>query len=103
MLLYELLRGYEQLILYDEIRSKHGTLLYMSATTYTNVSIDENFSEFIVLSNDFGDVLHIHKSMKFETVQLKFSRDRIDIYCENKKIQLFANYFSNVLINEGVV
>lgn len=103
MLLYELLCGYEQLILYDEVRDECGTLLYMSATTYTNVLIDDDFNELIALTNDANSVLQIHTSASFTITPLKFNRDKIEICCGSKKIKLFANYFSEVLINEGGV
>lgn len=98
-MLLELLAKYDQIILYDEIRSEDNKIKYVSSTTYTDVSLDDNFDEFIVLSNDNGDLLKIYKDAYFEVTKLKFDRDRIDIHIENKKIKLFANYFSIVTIN----
>ena len=95
-MLYELMTKYEQIILYEEIRTEHGSLIYMSATTYTNVSLDDK--DCVVLSNDNEDILRLYRYAQFNVTHLKFNRDKIDISIEDKKIKLFANYFSEVPI-----
>lgn len=102
-MLYESLSKYSQFIVFDEIRDDEGGILYMSATTYTNLSHDVDFNEFLILSNQNGDVLRLHERLSFLITPLKFNRVKIEIFIKNKKIQLFANYFSEVPVNEGVV
>ena len=96
-MLYEIMAEYEQIILYEEIKTESGKTVYISATIYTSVSLDDS-KDYIVLSNDNEGILKIYRYAQFDVTHLKFNRDKIDISVENKKIKLFANYFSEVPI-----